>query len=151
MRNDFNPVGANQMSDTLSFNHSYVCAQVMKQLLQDAELQPLPALCLEIGQGLTPAISVFPKAKVQPNFFEDILQSEQLPLLAIDIVSAGERVQKMLAKAHLLLRAGVKIVWVIEPYGRTIFVLTAETKTLFHAEPVTSCGIHVDFAQVFHT
>lgn len=151
MRNDFNPVGANQMSDTLSFNHSYVCAQVMKQLLQDAEIQPLPALCLEIGQGLTPAISVFPKAKVQPDFFEDILQSEQLPLLAIDIVSAGERVQKMLAKAKLLLKVGVKVVWVVEPYGRSIFVLTEKTKTLFHAEPVISCGIRVDFAQVFTT
>lgn len=151
MRNDFAPIGANHMSDTLSFNHSYVCAQVMKQLLQDAEIQPLPALCLEIGQGLTPAISVFPKAKVHPNFFEDLLQSDQLPLLAIDIVSAGERVQKLLTKAHLLLRAGVKIVWVVEPYGHSVFVLTEKTQTLFHAEPVTSCGIRVDFAQVFST
>lgn len=151
MRNDFAPVGANQESDTPSLNHSYVCAQVMKQLLQDPELQPLPALRLEIGQGLTPAISVFPKTQVQPNFFEDMLHSQQLPLLAIDIVSAGQRVQASLAKATLLLNAGIKIVWVVEPYGRSIFVLTEKTKTLFHAEPVASCGICVDFAQVFST
>lgn len=151
MRNDFAPVGANQESDIPSLNHSYVCAQVMKQLLQDPELQPLPALCLAIGQGLTPAISVFPKAQVQLNFFEDAHQCQQLPLLAIDIVSAGQRVQASLAKASLLLNAGIKIVWVVEPYGRSIFVLTEKTKTLFHAEPVISCGIRVDFAQVFST
>ena len=151
MLSAFDVVVADPVQDSPSLNHSYVCAQVMRQLLQDQEIQPLPALTLAIDKGLTPDISVFPKAKLQPDFFADVLQSQQLPLLAIDIVSAGQRVQEILTQATLLLKAGIKIVWVVEPYGRSIFVLTEKTKALFHAEPVICCGIRVDFAQVFGT
>ncbi len=44
-----------------SLNHSYICAQIMRQLLQDESLQPLPELTLDIENGLTPYISVFQK------------------------------------------------------------------------------------------
>ncbi len=52
-----------------SLNHSYICAQVMRQLLQDDSIQPLPELTLDIDNGLTPDISVFKKEIIQPNFF----------------------------------------------------------------------------------
>ena len=53
-----------------SLNHSYICAQVMRQLLQDDSIQPLPALTLEIENGLTPDISVFKKEDIQPDFLK---------------------------------------------------------------------------------
>ena len=149
MLNDFDVVVAERMDDMPSLNHSYLCAQIMKQLLQNDEIQPLPELTLDIDKGLTPDISVFPKAKVQPNFFEDVLKLQQLPLLAIEVVSSSQSVQEILSKATLLLKAGIETVWVVEPYGRSIFVLTDKTKTLFHEEPVESSGIEVDFARVF--
>ena len=62
-----------------SLNHSYICAQIMRQLLQDDKIQPLPELTLAVENGLTPGISVFPKEQIQPNFFEDVLKVERLP------------------------------------------------------------------------
>ena len=138
-----------QEKDMPSLNHSYICAQIMRQLLQDEKIQPLPELTLAIENGLTPDISVFPKEQIQPNFFEDVLKVERLPLVAIEVISSSQSIQSILDKAKLLVKSGVKTVWIIEPYGRSIFVLDHTGQQLFHEEVVTSEGIQVDFAKVF--
>ena len=132
-----------------SLNHSYICAQIMRQLLLNDTIQPLPELTLAIENGLTPDISIFPKEQIQPNFFEDVLKVERLPLLAIEVISSSQSIQAILEKAKLLVKSGVKTVWIIEPYGRSIFVLDGAAQRLFHEEMVSSEGIQVDFAQVF--
>jgi Uma2 family endonuclease len=151
MINDLAPILEKQGEEMPSLNHSYVCAQVMKQLLHNEEIQPLPELTLDIDKGATPDISIFPRANVQPNFFEDVLKIQQLPFLAIEVVSSSQSVQEMLAKANALIAAGVKTVWVVEPYGRSIFVISDRSKRLFHEEVVESNGVRVDFAKVFST
>lgn len=151
MINDVAPIVEKQVEEMPSLNHSYVCAQVMKQLLQHEDIQPLPELTLDIDKGATPDISIFPRANVQPNFFEDVLKLQQLPFLAIEVVSSSQSVQEMLAKATALITAGVKTVWVVEPYGRSIFVISDRAKYLFHEEVVESNGVRVDFAKVFST
>ncbi|NJO15867.1 MAG: Uma2 family endonuclease [Thioploca sp.] len=132
-----------------SLNHSYICAQVMRQLLQDDSIQPLPELTLDIDNGLTPDISVFKKEKIQPNFFEDILKVKDLPILAIEVISSSQSIQSILEKSKLLVNSGVKTVWTVEPYGRSIFVINKEGKKLFHEDIVESEGIKVDFTKVF--
>lgn len=142
-------VDQEQGKEMPSLNHSYICSQIMRQLLQDEHIQPLPALTLAVENGLTPDISVFPKEEIQPNFFEDVLKVERLPLLAIEVISSSQSIQSILEKAKLLVKSGVNTVWIIEPYGRSIFVLDHTSQQLFHEEVVTSEGIHVDFAKVF--
>ena len=137
--------------DMPSLNHSYLCAQIMRQLLENEKIQPLPELTLDIEKGLTPDISVFPKEQIQPNFFEDVLKVQQMPILAIEVVSSSQSIHTILEKADLLVQAGVKTVWTVEPYGRSVFVISLNGKELFHEELVTSEGIQVDFAKVFHT
>jgi Uma2 family endonuclease len=138
-----------QVEKMPSLNHSYICAQVMRQLLQDNSIQPLPELTLDIDNGLTPDISVFKKEKIQPNFFEDILKVKDLPILAIEVISSSQSIQAILEKSKLLVNSGVKTVWTIEPYGRSIFVVNKEGKKLFHEDIVESEGIKVDFTKVF--
>ena len=134
-----------------SLNHSYICSQIMRQLLQDDTIQPLPELTLAVENGLTPDISVFPKEQIRPNFFEDVLKVERLPALAIEVISSSQSIQSILEKAKLLVQSGVKTMWIVEPYGRSIFVVDQAGKQLFHEEPVTSEGIRVDFAKVFRS
>jgi Uma2 family endonuclease len=134
-----------------SLNHSYICLQILRQLLLQNELEPLPELTLDIGKGLTPDISVFRKEAIQPNFLRDVPRYSQMPILAIEVISASQNIQELLEKALQLIEAGVKAVWTIEPYGRTIFVTTSSGETLFHNELVESEGIQVDFAQVFRS
>lgn len=140
---------AEPVEEMPSLNHSYICAQVMRQLLQDDSIQPLPELTLDIDNGLTPDISVFKKEKIQPNFFEDILKVKDLPILAIEVISSSQSIQSILEKSKLLVNSGVKTVWTVEPYGRSIFVINKEGKQLFHEDIVESEGIKVDFTKVF--
>lgn len=143
------PILENQDTPMPSLNHSYICLQILKQLIMNEDIEPLPELTLDIANGLTPDISVFPTAKIQPNPFRDILRFQERPLLAIEVVSSSQTIQEMLQKATQLVSEGVKVVWTVEPYSRTVFVTTPKGEALFHEELVENEGIQVDFSKVF--
>ena len=132
-----------------SLNHSYVCLQLIKQLIVNENIEPLPELTLDIGNGITPDISVFPKTKIKPHSFHDIPRFQEKPTLAIEVVSSSQTIQEMLQKATQLVAEGVKVVWTVEPYSRTVFVTTNEGEALFHDQLIESEGVKVDFSKVF--
>lgn len=141
--------GEHQDQTMPSLNHSYICLQILKQLVAKENIEPLPELTLDIANGLTPDISIFPKAKIQPNPFRDVLRFQERPILAIEVVSSSQTIQEMLQKATQLVNEGVKVVWTVEPYSRTVFITTQMGESLFHEELIESEGIQVDFAKVF--
>ena len=132
-----------------SLNHSYICLQIIKQLISNQDIEPLPELTLDIANGLTPDISVFHKTQIQPNPFHDISRFQERPILAIEVVSSSQTIQEMLQKATQLVNAGIPVVWTVEPYSRTVFVTTSESDTLFHEALIENEGVQVDFTQVF--
>jgi Uma2 family endonuclease len=136
--------------ETSTLNHSYVCSQIMRQLLPNEKIEVLPELTLAIGNGLTPDLSVFPKEQIRPNFFQDVTRFEQPPLVAIEIVSPSQNIQYWLEKAQFLFQSGTKTVWTVEPFSRTIFVTTAKGTEIFHNTTVESEGIKVDFQKIFN-
>ena len=132
-----------------SLNHSYICLQILRQLLQNEKVEPLPELTLDIANGLTPDISIFPKEQIHPNFFRDVPKFQQMPVLAIEVISASQTIEELLEKASQLIQAGVKVVWTIEPHSRSVFVTTPSEEKLFHDGVVENEEIQVDFAKVF--
>lgn len=133
-----------------SLNHSYLCAQIMHQLWQNSELLPLPELTLNIERGVTPDISVYPASRIKPNFFHDVARYDEMPLLAIEIISASQNIQDLLDKAARLIAAGVDEVWTVEPYSRTVFVTDQAQQThIRHNQIVEGKGIKVDFRRIF--
>ncbi|MBI1925719.1 Uma2 family endonuclease [Candidatus Poribacteria bacterium] len=132
-----------------SLNHSYICFQIFRQLLQNENIYALPELTLDIANELTSDISIFPKEQIRPNFFHDISRFQQMPTLAIEVMSSSQTVQELLEKSSQMVEAGIKTVWIVEPYSRTVFVTTHTGKQLFHEEVVESEGIKTDFAKVF--
>ena len=86
---------------TSSFNHSYLCWQISQKLSQNAAIAPLPELTLNIGSGLIPDISVFPIDKIKPDFLRDVFKFPEMPVLAIEVVSASQNIQDLLEKAQL--------------------------------------------------
>jgi Uma2 family endonuclease len=130
-------------------NHSYICLQILRQLVLDETIEPLPELTLDIANGITPDISIFPKGQVYPNLLHDVLKYQEKPVLAIEVVSSSQTIQEMLEKAAQLIKAGVKTVWTVEPYSRSVFVTTPTEEQLFHGEKVESEGIKIDFSKVF--
>ncbi len=132
-----------------SFNHSYVCSQILRQLFQNQSVFPMAKLTLDIGNGLTPDISIYPVDSVHPNLFRDIPKFSQMPILAVEIVSANHNVQDLLEKAAKLVQAGVKTVWTIEPFSRTIFITNEKGDALSHSQSLEVGGITVDFKRIF--
>ena len=132
-----------------SLNHSYICLQVLRQLLQNEKVEPLPELTLDIANGLTPDISIFPKEQIHPNFFRDVSKFQQMPVLAIEVISSSQTIEELLGKAAQLIQAGVKAVWTIEPHSRSVFVTTSSEEKLFHDGIVENEEIQVDFTKVF--
>jgi Uma2 family endonuclease len=135
--------------DMPSLNHSYVCFQLLRQLTRNERFYSLPEITLDIDNGLTPDIAVFPAESIHPDFFNDVTRLSHPPLLAIEVISPSQNIQAMLDKARTLVRAGVKAVWTVEPFTRSVFVTTPGGDALFHGELVETEGIRVDFAKVF--
>lgn len=135
-----------------SLNHSYLCTQIIKQLLQHAELLPLTELTLDIDNGLTPDICVYPVKQIHPNFFNDVTRYDKLPLMAIEIISSSQNIQTILQKAKKLADAGIKTVLSLEPYTRTIFVTEKDKENaLVYNSSVEIDGIYIDFKKIFES
>lgn len=140
------------LDEMTTYNHSYICLEILTQLIPNQEIKPLPELTLDIGKGIKPDISVFPKDLVpSPNYLRDITRYNKMPVLAIEVISPSQDVQDLLDKADLLVKEGVKAVWTIEPFGRTIFITTKEGTEIVHNTLVESDGIAVDFAKIFRS
>jgi Uma2 family endonuclease len=138
-------------NDMPSLNHSYLCTQIMRQLLQYPELLPMTELTLAIENGLTPDISIYPVKQIHPDFFNDITRYEELPLFAIEVVSSSQTIQTLLQKAQKLVEAGISQVLTLEPYSRTVFITEKDKQNrLVHNGMVEIEGYcQIDFGKVF--
>lgn len=140
---------ANQNTEMPSLNHSYLCSQMLRQLFKDPSIEALTELTLDIDNGLTPDICVYPAGAIHPNLSRDVVKMPLMPTVAIEVISASQNIQDMLVKAERLIQAGVKAVWTVEPYSRTVFVTTEAGEAIVHQQPVASEGIQVDFQHIF--
>ena len=132
-----------------SFNHSFICNRILRQLFENEKIDALPELTLDIEKGITPDISVYSKETINPNFLQDFVRYPEMPILAIEVISASQNIQDLLEKARMLVSNGIKAVWTIEPFGQTIFVTTREDEKIFHNQEIESESIKVDFRKIF--
>jgi Uma2 family endonuclease len=133
-----------------SFNHSFICADIIEQISENKIFKALPELTLDIGNGLTPDVSIYVRNQIKPNFLRDFPKYPEMPLVAIEVISASQNIQDLLEKAQLLVTNGVKAVWTIEPFSNSIFVTTKDGEEIFHNQEVESEGIKVDFRKIFN-
>ena len=132
-----------------SFNHSYICNRLLQQLFTNDRIEALPELTLNIEKGLTPDISVYPKENVTPDFLNDFAKYPDMPLLAIEVISASQNIQDLLEKSKVLVNHNIKAVWTIEPFTNTIFVTTPTGIQKFPSQVIENEGITVDFKKIF--
>jgi Uma2 family endonuclease len=84
-----------------SFNHSFICNRLLQQLFTNDQIEALPELTLNIEKDITPDISIYPKEKVAPDFLNDYAKYPDLPILAIEIISASQNIQDLLEKSKV--------------------------------------------------
>jgi hypothetical protein len=85
----------------------------------------LPELAPDISNGVTPALCVYERDKIKPNFRRDVTRYAEMPAAR-----------------------GVKAVWTMGPFTNTIFVTTKSGGEKFISQ-VESGGIKVDFRKIF--
>jgi Uma2 family endonuclease len=134
-----------------SFNHSFICGEIAEQINKTEVFKAMPELTLKINKGITPDVSVYLRKNIKPNFSRDYSKFPEMPILAIEVISASQNIQHLLEKAKRLVKEGVKAVWTIEPFTNTIFVTTEDSEKKFYNQEVESEGIKVDFRQIFNT
>ncbi len=139
----------NTEEDMPTLNHSNLCADIMEQIWEIRTFKPLPELTLDIGNGITPDISVYLRERMKPDYWHDVVRYSEMPLLAIEVVSPSQGVQGLVEKAETLLAHGVKAVWVVEPVTKSIVVVTPDGKKARQNQVVESEGIRVDFRLIF--
>jgi Uma2 family endonuclease len=133
-----------------SLNHSYICSRILRQLFAIDHIEAFTELTLDIDKGLTPDICVYPIATLKPNFSRDVTKVSELPLLGIEVISASQNIQTILEKAERLVQSGVKAVWTVEPYSRSIFITTENGEEIVYNSRVSFETISVDFTQIFN-
>ena len=52
--------------DIPSLNHSFLCSRILRQLFSNDSIEALTELTLDIDNGLTPDICVYPKESIWP-------------------------------------------------------------------------------------
>lgn len=132
-----------------SLNHSIICADIAEQIYENKKVKALPELTLDIGKGITPDLCIYERDKIKADFWKDITRYSQMPVLAIEVISSSQNIQDLLEKAELLIKNGVKAVWTVEPYTRSVFVIDNNSKQIIQNQAVESEGIKVDFRQIF--
>ena len=140
-----------EIEEMPSLNHSIICADIAEQIYANKHVKALPELTLDIGNGITPDISVYERDKIKADFWKDITRYSEMPVLAIEVISQSQNIQDLLEKAEMLVKNGVKSVWTVEPYTRTVFVMDSKNKQIFNNQEVESEGIKVDFRRIFST
>ncbi len=133
-----------------SFNHSYICNRILRQLFENPKIDALPELTLNIDKGITPDISVYPSEKIKADFLKDFPKYSEMPILAIEVISASQNIQDLLEKAEMLISNGIKSVWTVEPFTNTIFVTDSKGTKKAPSQIIESEQITVDFQKIFN-
>ena len=120
--------------DMGSLNHSLAQTQIVGQLLSDTRFTTIVELSLDIGQTdltpfgieakreLKPDICLYPKGKLQPDWTCDVLKMQDMPLLAIEVLSPRQGIEEILAKIRAYFALGIKSCWMAIPANESITV-----------------------------
>jgi Uma2 family endonuclease len=102
------------------------------------------------GRPFCPDRCIYPKRK--HNWQQDVEYLTEAPLTAIEILSPSLGFEVYESRFAAYFAAGVKSCWFVQPFLKTIFVLTLNWKiTVFHQQTLTdsATGIALDTGEIF--
>jgi len=126
-----------------SRNHSFVQTRLAGLLLNDDRFTPFVELSLDVSQidlsqfGLKIKEEIIPDVCIYPNSIgfndeDDDLKMQEMPLLAIEIISPKQAFSDILAKFKAYFSLGMKSCWLVMPMFKSIAVYSqAHKSTMF--------------------
>lgn len=115
-----------------SFNHGYVQMRLGSLFEQSGNYTPISELTLDVREidlsrfdvrsreEIKPDISLYPKRGLSRP--QDILRMNEMPLLAIEIVSPKQGLYELIEKIKVYFELGIHSCWLIEPAINTVTV-----------------------------
>lgn len=88
-----------------------------------------------------PDVCAYPYRELDKK--HDIVKMEELPLLAIEVVSPMQVVQKVVEKMDIYTAAGIPSCWMVLPYPTTVTVYNAETEKSFIEGDIVDSASHI--------
>lgn len=106
---------------TPSYNHSYLAYRVGKFVDQGDKYNIHVEITLDLdGTDYVPDIALYEKRSI--DFLHDKIKSDELPVMAVEILSPTQSVNELTDKIEIYLKAGIKSCWLIIPTAKTVIV-----------------------------
>lgn len=129
-----------------SFNHGYVQMRVGSLFEQSGKYTPVSELTLDVRnvdlsrfdirsrEEIKPDISLYPKRGLSRP--RDILRMNEMPLLAVEIVSPKQGLYDLVEKIKVYFELGINSCWLIEPTinAVTVYASSDEWETYTRGE-----------------
>lgn len=101
---------------------------VFTELSLDIKNVDLTQFDLRVSSELKVDVCLYPKQPMNP--LQDILKMEEMPLLAVEIISPRQGLYEITEKFRLYFSLGVKSCWLVIPNNQTVTVYRSATE--FH-------------------
>jgi len=134
-----------------SLYHSAIAVNIVGEIVKQKEFRAHSELTVVIdGTDYQPDISVYKRKELHYISEQDEVKTEELPLLAIEIVSTSQTMNDLIKKADFYVAAGIRSAWIVHPQTHTITVKTQGGAKIYHQGILDdSTGIKVDLGIVF--
>jgi Uma2 family endonuclease len=148
--------------DMGSFNHGYIQIRLGVLFEQLGNYTAVSELTLDVGgidlsqydvrskEEIKPDLSIYPKRGLSRP--QDILRMQEMPLLAIEIVSPKQGVYDLIEKFKVYFDLGVQSCWLVEPAINAVTVYSSihEWETYTRGEVVDQkLGIRLPVQDIF--
>ncbi|MBF0117973.1 MAG: Uma2 family endonuclease [Desulfobacterales bacterium] len=133
-----------------SYNHSLIQANLIAVLKTIKKYSIFSELSINInGAEHIPDICLYTKRK---PIIRDIKRMEELPLLAIEILSPSQTVEEALNKFNIYFDAGIKSCWLVIAIPHNVMVFSSKDsyKTFFTGDVIDEIiDIKIPISEIF--
>ncbi len=110
--------------------HSAVQVNLVYELRRLTEYRIYTELSIVIDDvEYKPDVCAYPYHELDKK--HDIIKMEELPVVAIEIVSPMQVLQKVVEKIDVYVAAGIPSCWMVVPYPTTVTVYNAKAEKIF--------------------
>ncbi len=146
-------IAPEELAEMGSFNHGYLQLKIGACFLKLPNFTPSSELSLDLSalaqplliessESLKPDIAVYEQWPV--DFQNDIIKAQQMPVLAIEILSPLQGVKTLVDKFKIYFALGIQSCWLVYPYAKAIAVYHApDTFKLFAQDEVVDTVVNV--------
>ncbi|MCP4399158.1 MAG: Uma2 family endonuclease [bacterium] len=130
--------------------HSAVQVNLVYELRRLTEYRIYTELSIVVdGVEYKPDVCAYPYRELDKK--HDIIKMEELPVLAIEIVSPMQVLQKVVEKIDVYTASGIQSCWMVVPYPTTVTVYNGSAEKIFVEGNILDSitGIELPIAQIF--